>query len=183
MICSICHGLVEERAFVQITCSCEAHRRCAHGFVEDAIPRARISGVRTVTYQVTCPDPALHEVHQEVGLQPLLQQHQSLGGPTDTAEERAIYARAVTGGELRLNRRSTTATETIDSSRSAAERQGEGIRGDRRGTAPQRAQVEAPCGACGQREADRDKLVWLAHTECAVENVQGGSDREMIGSG
>ncbi|CAN0533357.1 unnamed protein product, partial [Laminaria digitata] len=41
-------------------------------------------------------------------------------------------------------------------------------------------QVEAPCGACGQQVTDRDRFVfegWLAETECAVENVQGASDR------
>ena len=89
---------------MQMSFSCEVHRRCALGFVEDAIPRARINGVRTVTYQVTCSNPALHEVHQEGYPHLLLQQIQGLGGPTDTAEERAIGARVV-AAELRLNRR------------------------------------------------------------------------------
>ena len=66
VICSICHGLVGERAFVLISCSCEVHRRCALGFVEDAISRARINGVRTVTYQVTCPNPVLHQVRSHI---------------------------------------------------------------------------------------------------------------------
>ena len=129
MICNACHGLVEDKGFLQISCSCEVHRRCTLGFVEDAILRARINGVRTITYQVTCPNPALHEVHQEVDLHPLLQQIQDLGGPADTAEERAIDAR-VAVAELWSNRRSTTATETTYLSRSAAERGEEGIRGD-----------------------------------------------------
>ncbi|CAN0497336.1 unnamed protein product, partial [Laminaria digitata] len=54
------------------------------------------------------------------------------------------------------------------------------IEGDWRGTTPQLEQVEAPCGACGQQVTDRDRFVfegWLAHTECAVEYVQGASDR------
>ena len=113
------------------------------------------------------------------GSAPLLQQIQGLGGHTDTAEERAIDTRVV-AADLRLNRKSTTATETIDLLRSAAERGEEDIRGDWRGTAPQLAQVEGPCEACRQQVADRDRGViegWLAHTECAVENVQGASDR------
>ena len=179
VICSIFHGLVEERAFVQMSCSIEMHRRCALGFVEDAISRARINGVRTVTHQVTCPNPALHEVHQEVYLHSLLQQIQGLGG-TDRHRggERAIDARVV-AAELRLNRRSITETETIDLPRSVVERGEEDIHGDWRGTAPQLAQVEAPRGACGQQITDRNRFVfegWLAHTECAVENVQGASD-------
>ena len=44
VICSICHGLVEATVCVQVSYSCEVHRRCALGFCEDAIPRARISG-------------------------------------------------------------------------------------------------------------------------------------------
>ena len=91
--------------------------------------------MRTVTYQVTCPNPALHEVHQEVDLHPLLQQVQDLGGPADTAEERAKDVKVALAG-LRLNRRSTAATETIDLSRGAVERGEEDIRGDCRGTAP-----------------------------------------------
>ena len=143
MICSICHGLVGERAFVLISCSCEVHRRCALGFVEDATPRARINGVRTVAYQVTCPNPASHELRQEVDLHPLLQKLQGLGGPTGTAEERATDA-TVVAAEVHLNRRSTTATETIDLSRSATERGEEDIWGDWRGMALELSLVEVP---------------------------------------
>ena len=126
MIYSICHGLVEERDFVQMPCSCQEHRSCALGFFGDATPRARINGVRTGTYQVTCLNPALHDVHQKVDLHFLLQQIQGLGGSADTAEERAIDARVV-AATLHLNRRSTTATETIPLSRSADERGEESI--------------------------------------------------------
>ena len=91
VICSICHGLVEEDAFAQVPCSCDVHRRCALGFVEDAISRDRVSGASTLTYQVTCPNPALHEVHREVDLQSLLQQICGVGRSADTAE-RAIRA-------------------------------------------------------------------------------------------
>ena len=44
VICSICHRLVEEDAFVQVPCSCGVHRRCTLGCVKDAIPRARSTG-------------------------------------------------------------------------------------------------------------------------------------------
>lgn len=53
MICSNRHGLGEETACVQVSFSCGVHRRCALGFGEDTIPRARsVGGVR----QVTCSD-------------------------------------------------------------------------------------------------------------------------------
>ena len=38
VICSIFHGFVEETAHVQVSCSCDGHRRCALGFAEDAVP-------------------------------------------------------------------------------------------------------------------------------------------------
>ena len=79
MICSICHGLVEETAYVQVSCSCNVHRRCALRFVEDAIPRAMANGARTITHQATCPNPTLHAVHQKVDLRLLLQQIRGLG--------------------------------------------------------------------------------------------------------
>ena len=41
LICSICHGLVEKNDHAQVSCLCDAHRRCALGFCEDSIPRAR----------------------------------------------------------------------------------------------------------------------------------------------
>ena len=57
--CSIGHRLVEETDREQVPCTCDVHHRCAIGFCEDAIPRARfVGGAR----QVTCPNPALHEV-------------------------------------------------------------------------------------------------------------------------
>ena len=90
---SICHGLVEETAHVQVPCSCDVHRRCALGFVEDAVPRARANGARTITHYVTRPNPALHAVHQEVDLRLLLQQIPGLGKSADTTEEKAIGAR------------------------------------------------------------------------------------------
>ena len=124
VICSICHGLVEEDAFLQVPCSCDVHPRCALGFV-DTIPRARINGASTLTYQVTCPNPTLHEIHREVDLQSLLQQIRGVGRSADTAEERAIRAR-VTAAELRPSR---TPTGSGDLSGSAAERGEEDILG------------------------------------------------------
>ena len=90
-ICSICHGLVEETDRVQVSRSSDVHRRCALGFCEDAIPRARFVGG---------PNPALREV-QEVDFQPLLQQVLILGRSADTPDERAIRS-SVTAAELRL---------------------------------------------------------------------------------
>ena len=135
VIYSICHGLVEKDVFVQVPCPCDVHRRCALGFVEDAIPRARVTGATTLTSQVTCPNPSVYEVHREVGLKSLLQQIRGGGRSADTAE-RAIRAR-ITAAELLLSRRSTTLTGAIDLSRCAAERGEEDIREDWRGTIPQ----------------------------------------------
>ena len=135
---------------MQVPYSCDVHRRGALGFVEHAIPRARANEARTITHQVTCPNPALHEVHQDVDLHGLLQQIRGIGRSADTAEETAIGAR-VTAAELRLNRRPTTPTGTIDLSRNSTERGEEDIWGDWCGTASQQAQVEAPCGAVGSK--------------------------------
>ena len=129
-----------------------------------------------------CPNPALHAVHQEVDLRPLLQQIRGLGRSANTAEERAIGAR-VTAAELRVNRRSTTSTGTIHLSLSAAERGEEDTWRDWHGRVHQQPQVEAPCGACGacgEPVLDRHSFAFaglIAHTEYAVENIQGASDR------
>ena len=80
---------------VQVPCLYDAHRRRPLGFCEDAIPRTRfVGGAR----QVTCPNPALHEVHQEVDLHPLLHAR-TIGRSVDTPDERAIRIR-VTAAEL-----------------------------------------------------------------------------------
>ena len=66
---------------MHVPCSFDVQRRCALGFCEDTIPRARfVGGAR----HVTRPNPILHEVHQEVDLHPLLQQKSALseGRPT-----------------------------------------------------------------------------------------------------
>ena len=133
---------------MQVSCSCDVHHRCALGFVEDAIPRAGANGARTIMHQVTCPNSALHAVHQEVDLRPLRQQIRGLGRSANTTE-RTIGA-SVTAAEIHLNRRSTTSTETIELLRSAAERGEEGMWGDWRGRAPQQRRVETPCAACGR---------------------------------
>ena len=78
-----------------MSCSCDVHRRCALGFCEDAIPRARTFGG---AHLVTCPNPALHEEHQEVDLHPRLQQIRALGRSVNTTEEREIRDR-VTAAE------------------------------------------------------------------------------------
>ena len=112
-------------------------------------------------------------------LHPLLQQIRGVCRSADTVEERAIGVR-VTAAELRLNRRPITPTGTIDLSKNATERGEEDIWGDWRGTAPQQAPRETPCGACGEQIIDRHRFAfegWIAHTECAVDNVQGASDR------
>ena len=101
-ICSICHGLIEETAIYK--CPCDIHRRCAVGFCEDVIPRARYVGRAS---QVTCPSPALHEEHHEVDIHPLLEQIHALGRSADTTEERAIRERE-TAPELRLLRKTHT---------------------------------------------------------------------------
>ena len=117
-ICSVCHGLVEETNCVQVSCSCDAHRCCALGFCEDAIARARTFGG---VHLVACPNPALHEEHQEVDLHPLLQQIRALGRSVNTTEEHKIRAR-VTAAEQRLLRRAHITPEVVDLSRNLTER-------------------------------------------------------------
>ena len=123
-ICSICYGLIEGTDHVQVPCSCDVHHRCALGFCEDAIPRPRfVGGAR----HVTCPNPALHEVHQEVDLHPL-QQIRAIGRTPDTPDERAIRNR-VTAAELRLRSRTHISPERVDLTRSATERNEEDLFG------------------------------------------------------
>ena len=65
------HGLIKETAHVQVSCSCDVHRRCALGFCEDVIPRTMyVGGAR----QVTCANQVLHEEHHEVDTHTFLQQ-------------------------------------------------------------------------------------------------------------
>ena len=109
-----------------VSCSCDVHRRCALGFCEDAIPRARtFVGV----HLVTCPNPALHEEHQEVDLHPLLQQVRALGRSVNTTEEHELRARVI-AAEQRLRRRAHITPEMVDLSRNLTERDEEDHHGD-----------------------------------------------------
>lgn len=105
-------GLVEETTFVQVSCSCDGHRRYSLSFVEDAMPRAGFNGARTFTRQVMCPNSPLHAVHQEVDLHPILSSVFS-ADQTDTVEERDIDGR-VAAAELHLFRGSSIPTGTED---------------------------------------------------------------------
>ena len=124
-ICSNCHGLIEETANVQVSCSCGVHRRCALGSCEDVNPRAKYVGGAS---QVTCPNPGLHEEHHEVDIYPLLHQIRALGRSVDTTEERIIRER-VTAAELWFLRRTHTSPERVDLSRTATERGEEHLQG------------------------------------------------------
>ena len=158
-----------------MSCSCDVHRRCALGFCEDAIPRARTFGG---VHLVTCSNPALHEEHQEVDLHPLLQQIRALGRPVNTTEEHEIRAR-VTAAEQRLRRRAHITPEMVDLSRNLAERDEEDHHGEWRGTIPQQ-QIRAPCGVCGRHLEDDQRFAFgdcLVHRRCAVESAAGADGR------
>ena len=174
-ICSVCHGLVEETNSVQVSCSCDVHRRRVLGFCEDAIPRARTFGG---VHLVTCPNPALHAGHQEVDLHPLLQQIRALGRSVNTTEEHEIRAR-VTAAEQRLRRRAHITPEVVDLSRNLTERSEEDHHGERRGTIPQQ-QVRAPCGVYGRHLSDDQRFAfggWLVHRRCDVGSAAGADGR------
>ena len=163
-ICSVCHGLVGETNCVQVSCACDVHQRCALGFCEDAIPRAKTFGG---VHLVTCPNPALHEAHQEVDLHPLY-----------TTEGYDIRAR-VTTDEQRLRRRDHITPEMVDLSRNLTERDDEDHHGEWRDTIPQQ-QVRAPCGVCGRHMEDDQRFDfggWLVHRRCAVEGAAGADGR------
>ena len=161
---------------MQVPCSCDVHRHCALGFREDAIARARfVGGAR----HVTCPNPALHEVHQEVDLHPLLHQVRTIGMSVDTPDERAIRNR-VTTAELCLRSRTHVAPERVDLSRSATERNEEDRFEEWRGTAPQ-PQADAPCGVCNRHMEDGERFVfsgWIVHRRCCVESTGGSRQRK-----
>ena len=159
---------------MQVPYSCDVHRRCALGFCEDSIPQARfVGGAR----HVTCPNPALHEVHQEVDPQTLVQVR-AVGRTADAPDERAIRNR-VTVAELRLQSIAHIAPERVDLSRSATERNEEDLFGEWRGTTPQ-PQAEAPCGVCDRHVEDDERLVlsgWIVHRRRAVESAERVADR------
>ena len=178
---SVCHGLVEKNSCVQVSCSCDVHRRCALGFCEDAIPRARTFGG---VHQVICPNPALREEHQEVDLHPLLQQMRDLGRSVDTTEECEIRER-VTAAEQRLLRRAHITPEMVDLSMSVTERDEEDHHGEWWGTIPQQ-QVQAPCGVCSRHLEDDQRVAfggWLVHRRWAIESAAGADDRRDDGFG
>ena len=108
-----------------MSCSCDVHCCCVLGVCEDAIPRAGFVGGGR---QITCPNPALHEVQHEVGLHSLLQQVLNLRRSADTQDERGIGS-SVAAAELHLRRMSHLEPEGVDLSRSATERGEEDLHG------------------------------------------------------
>lgn len=156
---------------MQESCLCDVHHRCALGLCGDTILRARfVGGAR----QITCPNPALHEVHEEVDLHPLLQQNRTLGRSTNMPDEHAIGNR-VTAAELRLRSRTHIAPERVYLPRSTTERGEADLQGEWRGTMPQ-PQADAPCGVClkhmGGRPEVRFPRFLIVHRRCAVESAE-----------
>ena len=66
VIFSICNGVVEDRTYVRVVCSCSLHLRCTLGFVEDS------AHSRTGSTTITCPNPASHSARQHITLGPLV---------------------------------------------------------------------------------------------------------------
>ena len=157
---------------MQVSCSCDVHRRCPLDFCKDPIPRVRfVGGAR----QVTCPNPALHEVQQEVDLHLLLQQVLTLGR---SADERTITSR-VAVAELRLRSRTHLEPEGVDLSSSATNRGEEDLQGEWRGTLPQ-PQADTPCAFCDRHMEDDERFAfsgWIVQRRCAVESTEGAASR------
>lgn len=139
VICSsFFHELVEGTTFVNMPRSCDEHRRCARGFVEDAIPPE--------------PGPTRHapsHAGSRARTRPYMRRTQrwtytrSFNRPVVSIDRRTWWRREsrMTGSataELhfsnRSTKRSTTPTATADSSRSATERREEDISGEWRDT-------------------------------------------------
>ena len=162
---------------MQVSCSCDVHRRCPLGFCKDPIPRVRfVGGAR----QVTCPNPSLHKV-QEVDLHPHLQQISTLGRSADTPDERVITSR-VAAAELRLRSRTHLEPEGVDLSRSATERGEEVLQGEWRGTIPQ-PHADTPCASCDRHMEDDERFAfsgWIVHRRCAVESAEGAASRGCL---
>ena len=68
-ICCICHGVVEDRVYVRVACSCCLHLRCVLESVEDSA-----HGI-TESTTVTCPNPASHSGRQHITLGLLVTRH------------------------------------------------------------------------------------------------------------
>ena len=66
VICSICNGVMEDRTYVRVVCSCCLHLRCALGFVGDS------AHGRTGSKTITCANPAKHSGRKHITLGPLV---------------------------------------------------------------------------------------------------------------
>ena len=108
LICSTCRGLVKGTAHVHMCCLCDVPRYCGWALLERCNPRARSNETNGRANQVTCPNPVLRKVRQDVDLQRLLEHILNLSRSVNTAQERALRDR-VTTGELRLKRKSISA--------------------------------------------------------------------------
>ena len=138
-------------------------------------PRAMAFGG---VYQVTCPNPALHEEHQEVDLHHLSQQVRALGGAVDTTEatrdqRQGHCSRAAPPEKGEHHPRK------LDLSWSVTERDEEDRHGEWRGTIPLQ-QAQAPCGVCGRHLEDdqRFRFWWLARPREACHRKRSRSRRQ-----
>lgn len=97
---------------MQVSCSCDVGRRCALGFCEDAILRARFVGrARQVTQHA--PEPCSTRGSKRGGPTPLLQQVDTIGRSVNTQGERAIVSR-VNAAEIRLWSRTHLVPDRMD---------------------------------------------------------------------
>lgn len=133
---SVCRGLVREAALCVYHDLCNVHRRCALGFVENAIRRARSNGTRTLVRHATRSNPSLYAVHHGVDLHPLVHNIRGLVISTDTMEGRDIRDR-VHAAMHRLLRRPSTPPGTVYLWRGVAERGEEDLHRKLGSTTPQ----------------------------------------------
>ena len=93
VICRICNGVVEDRTYVRVVCSCCLHRRCTLGFLEDS------AHAKNGSTTITCLNPASHSARQRITLGPLVAQIRNTLNASSLADRRKRALKALSGGD------------------------------------------------------------------------------------
>ena len=171
VICSMCNGVVEDRTYVRVVCSCCLHLRCALGFMEDS------AHGRTGPTTITCPNPASHSGRQHITLGPLVVQIRITLNATSLADTVIMTGRVLQAQRLFLE--ATTAQEVVDLTRVTTMRGETDADEDGRGAYAPQQNIRMPCRVCGENMERRDRFGfsrWAVYPRCALNTAEGASD-------
>ena len=110
VMCNICNGVVEDRTYVRVVCSCCLHLHCALGFMEDSAHGR--NGSTTITY----PNPASHSAQYSSFVQLVAQIRNTLN--SSSLADRVILTKRALQAQI-LFSEATTAQEVVDLTRVA----------------------------------------------------------------